>query len=148
MRRFRPTSNHLQRKEPMEQEEKSTSEQYFRTPPYGYNCAQSIFKGFQQEYGITQEVIDSYAPMKGGLAPGGMCGALYAATQLMKQAGKDSGEIAQLQERFAARAGHTTCREIKTLSRYPCHLCVRLAHQLLKEETDKEKTNKTDKQNE
>ncbi|MFC2149719.1 C-GCAxxG-C-C family (seleno)protein, partial [Candidatus Auribacterota bacterium] len=47
------------------------------------NCAQAILKAFQPATGMTDEVIASFKSAGGGRAEGGVCGAIYAARQVV-----------------------------------------------------------------
>lgn len=92
----------------------------FRTPPYRHNCAQAVAYKYASLLGITpEEALDRFAACAAGRAPGGLCGALYAAQQIVpSQAG-------HVQERFAqVTGGHLTCADIKGLSGTPCPVCV------------------------
>ena len=57
---------------------------YFHIPPESLNCAQAILKGFQQEFGITDQEIEEFRNNGGGRAEGGICGALFAAEKLLR----------------------------------------------------------------
>lgn len=114
--------------------EREKSILFFRTPPYNYTCAQAILKGFQKEFSVSQEQIDEYVAYRGGNAPDGVCGAVYAANQLLAKMGKTG-----ITEEFSARAGSDKCFEIKTVHRFPCPECIKLADQLIEE---KIRTNK------
>lgn len=102
---------------------------YFRTPPCNYTCAQAILKGFQQEFAIKDDLVDEFAEYRGGRAPDGVCGAVYAANYLLRQKGFEP-----INETFAAKAGSDKCIEIKGTYRFPCPDCIILADQLIEEE--------------
>ena len=104
---------------------RKNSADYFHVKPDNLNCAQSILKGFQDEFGISDKEIEEYRAWGGGRAEGGMCGALFAAERLLRQAGKPS-----IQAEFAAVAKDTRCLEIKK-GKFPCPDCVRLADKLI-----------------
>ncbi|MCQ2192988.1 MAG: C-GCAxxG-C-C family protein [Paludibacteraceae bacterium] len=108
--------------------ERKPSITYFRTPPCHYTCAQAIIKGFQQEFGISDEEIDQFANFGGGRAPEGICGSLYAANCLLERINEGPVNAA-----FAAKAGSDKCQEIKFTYRFPCPDCVRLADELVDE---------------
>lgn len=116
----------------MEQDNRKKPEVFFRQPPYCYNCAQSILAGNQEQFGITQQEIDDYAPYKGGRAPEGCCGALYAANQLLSRKG-----LGPVTTEFVAVAGAEKCIDIKGGTKFPCIECVRLADKLIQEKMGK-----------
>ena len=101
------------------------SSPHFHTPPEKLNCAQAVLKGFQQEFSIADQEIEDYRAWGGGRAEGGMCGALFAAERLLRQAGK-----ASVAAEFAGLAGDTGCVNIKK-GKFPCVDCVRVADELV-----------------
>lgn len=107
------------------QNKRIKSESFFHTPPENLNCAQAILKGFQKEFDIQDKEIEEYRAWGGGRAKGGICGALFSAERLLRQAGKPG-----ITEEFNKRAGETHCHAIKSL-KFPCIDCVRLADELL-----------------
>ncbi len=89
----------------------------------GYNCAQAIFKTFQSEYNVTEQVI-SLASEKGrGKAKNGVCGALYAAQQLIKE----EPTIENINHDFIQLGGSTQCKDLRKNKKLSCKECVRLA---------------------
>ena len=89
----------------------------FGRSPRTHNCAQSVAAGFGRE--------DLVAEMKdcgGGRAPGGACGALHAALQLIAEDHREEA-VAEC----AAAAGALNCRDIKSEARTPCSRCVEIA---------------------
>lgn len=98
---------------------KSASE-FFAEVPRRYNCAQSVAAGAGRE-----DLISDLAAMGGGRAPEGLCGALYAALQLLPEE-KKAAAMAE----FQAVAGAVTCRDIKA-GGFPCPDCVAAAAKLL-----------------
>ncbi len=100
-------------------DKKSAALSKFRKP---YTCAQTIWAAFADERG------DNLASMKinsGGRAPENMCGALYAALQILPPEKRESAAA-----EFARRAGSTKCLEIKTKYKTPCSDCVKIAAEL------------------
>lgn len=95
----------------------------FRTPPHNYNCAQTIAAGFGRE-----DLIESLKPCGGGRAPEGLCGAIYAATELAPPERR-----AAMLEAFRAKNGAVTCRSLKQEFRVPCPQCVAVAGELLEQ---------------
>lgn len=89
------------------------------------NCAQAVLKAFQEVENISDKIITDNQKNGGGRAEGGLCGALVAAHQLMPER---SEEITTL---FNKAADFPTCREIKTISKFPCRDCVGLAAEIV-----------------
>lgn len=101
---------------------KSASE-FFAEVPRRYNCAQSVAAGAGRE-----DLTSDFAAMGGGRAPEGLCGALYAALQLLPEEKQETAR-----EAFQARAGALYCREIKSGTGFSCAECVKLAEKLAKD---------------
>ncbi len=93
------------------------------------NCAQSVLKGFQDQKMLSDEKISEFRGLGHGKADAGLCGALYAARQLMDTPSARD----RLSERFISQAGSDKCREIRSAGRIPCVECVRLAAGLVVE---------------
>jgi hypothetical protein len=87
------------------------------------NCAQSIFRGFQEKAGIAETTIENARALGGGRASEGQCGALYAALELTPS----PDNKASLIDAFIRQAGSDKCHEIKKLGKFKCVDCVRLA---------------------
>lgn len=105
---------------------------YFHLKPENWNCAQAIHKSLQATSGLSDEDIEqAYRSMGGGRAPGGMCGAIYAACTL---AGDDEALKERLTANFLERTGALTCRELKGTLKRPCSWLVEQAEELLLEE--------------
>ncbi|MDO4462834.1 MAG: hypothetical protein Q4C30_10170 [Bacteroidia bacterium] len=98
----------------------------FRHPEYKHNCAQAVANKWKELY-ADKDIVSSYAPYIGGNAPGGLCGALYAA----KEASKANAE--EIERLFVERCGAATCREIKMGTRTPCTVCVQTADDLVEQ---------------
>lgn len=92
----------------------------FRTPPFRHNCAQAVAYKYAALFGITpEEALERFAGCAAGRAPGGLCGALFAAQKSMP----DKAQAIE-QEFRKVTNGFTTCADIKGLSGTPCPLCV------------------------
>jgi len=102
------------------------SEEYFHRQPDNFNCAQSILKGFQREFRISDETVEKFRAFGGGRAEDGLCGALYAANYLMEKIGKKS-----VNESFIRKVNHEKCKEIKAHKYCSCEECVRIADGLI-----------------
>lgn len=89
----------------------------FRNPDFGHNCAQAVANKYKELY-KSDDIVKEYAPYVGGRAPGGLCGALFAA----KEACPEYAE--EIEAEFVAACGAATCRGIKTGTGTPCPFCV------------------------
>jgi hypothetical protein len=87
------------------------------------NCAQSVFRGFQEKKGVQDDVIHAAKSLGGGRAPEGRCGALHAALELTACPTSRQG----IQKAFVEKSGSETCREIRKHGRLTCEECVQLA---------------------
>lgn len=101
------------------------SDQYFHKAPENLNCAQAVLKGFQEKLNISEQEIEDYRAWGGGRAEGGVCGALFAAERLLRQAEKPS-----IVDEFTTRVGNIYCKDIKK-NKFPCVGCVRIADELV-----------------
>lgn len=96
------------------------------------NCAQAVLKFHQSELDITDEEIVANGSNGGGMAPQGLCGAIYAAaTQL-----ETEEEQTKALEMFKEKAGYLDCRSIRINKTIPCKACVDLASDILTEITE------------
>ncbi len=95
------------------------------------NCAQSVLRGFQEQFQVEEERIAKARSWGGGRAENGLCGALHAARIL----GGAEDVQERFRERFIESAGSDRCREIRSLRRLSCKECVELAARLLEEES-------------
>ncbi|MBO4804686.1 MAG: redox-active protein [Paludibacteraceae bacterium] len=109
------------------EKERECSAVYFHRPPESLNCAQSIMKGFQKEFQVSDAEIEEFRAWGGGRAEGGLCGALFAADTLLKRRG-----LGSIASGFEKRVGYKTCKEIKGKA-CSCPDCVRIADELLSE---------------
>jgi hypothetical protein len=99
---------------------------YSKTPKE-YNCAQAVVKAFGRD--------DIVAPLKscgGGRAEGGLCGALHAALLLLPENKREA-----MKEQFRDRVGSIFCRTIRQEGKTPCAECVRIAADLVAEQSVK-----------
>lgn len=95
---------------------------FFRTEEK-LNCAQAVLRYFD----CPPEKIAEFREFGDGRAPGGLCGALYAAKIVLN----DEEKFAELCREFGEKTqGALTCREIKGGSGFPCEACVNLAASL------------------
>jgi len=103
------------------------AKQVFRTK-LAPNCAQAIYRGFQEECNVLEPTIMGASAFGGGRAPEGTCGALYAALDL---APRDAHP--KMMDAFIAHGGSTLCRALKSERRLDCRACVALAADLLED---------------
>ena len=102
--------------------EQTLSETFLHRKPENWNCAQSLFKGFQEQLHIPDAEIERARALGGGRAEDGLCGALCAADYLA-----GGGHRGELEQAFTQAFGTCRCRELKR-NKVPCPDCVRLAH--------------------
>ena len=94
------------------------------------NCAQSILRGFQKHFNISESRIAEFSDHGGGRVEDGKCGALFGALELAPDAhAKDS-----IAEAFLAEAKSLTCRDIRKSKSLSCAECVAVAAQALEAE--------------
>ncbi len=89
----------------------------FHAAPDFYNCAQAVAASCGRE-----DLLDEMKRCGGGKAPGGTCGALHAAMQILPEEKRASAF-----KNFVAINGASTCAELKGKSRVPCMKCVETA---------------------
>ena len=98
----------------------------YRHPDFLHNCSQALAFKFASLYPDPDNVLQRFASTGAGRAPGGMCGALYAAIQAFPDA-KDV-----IVSRFAeSTSGCTTCRDIKSIAAVPCKRCIDIAEDII-----------------
>ena len=92
------------------------------------NCAQSVEYAWKKHNEQNNNNIDSSSSGH-GRAANGMCGALFAASEL---AGDDKRE--KVIEQFKKKSGgHISCRDIRQSRKISCVDCVATAATILKE---------------
>jgi hypothetical protein len=106
---------------------KKTAADYFKGPEK-YNCAQAVFKGFQEEYDVPEAFIRAHKMHGHGKAPCGVCGAAYAAVQLLAT----QEEREQFNAAFEKQAGSLLCAVIRTRKTVSCKDAVALAESILR----------------
>jgi hypothetical protein len=97
----------------------------FRKDPERLNCAQSVLHAWREVTGNTSGALARLKPFGSGRAPGGLCGALYAACLIGPERAGD------LKQKFAAPFGSVYCKELRTAKVHPCETCVAQAAELL-----------------
>ena len=93
------------------------------------NCAQAVLTAFQPASGTSDGEIAAFKTAGGGKAPGGVCGALYAARHLLQ----NLELAAELEAAFEREAGSVRCKTIRKLKRLACGDCVALAARFLQD---------------
>ena len=96
----------------------------FRTPPHHLNCAQAVAHAWAEG---DASILADHGCHGGGNAPGGECGALYAARCAAARSGGDADALGR---QFTAIHGATTCRDLRA-RRIACSACVRTAADLV-----------------
>ena len=95
------------------------------------NCAEAIAYAFRGTYPLADTVVAGMAACGTGRAPGGECGALFAAKAALRDTHAD--KVKACSAAFAAQAGATRCKEIRALKKLPCLGCVETAAAFLEE---------------
>ena len=93
----------------------------FTAVPRRHNCAQSVAAGNDG----SKDLVAQLATAGGGHAPDGLCGALYAAIQLVPEEKRQS-----VIDTFGTALGETHCLALKKLG-VPCTKCVETADSLV-----------------
>jgi len=102
--------------------EKPNALEFFRGESR-YNCAQAVLKAYGSQVGAGEACLSRFAQFGSGRAPGGECGALFAAKAIL-------GEVAaknEVEREFVDVAGTTRCRDIRRGRRATCEQCVQTA---------------------
>ncbi len=105
---------------------RETAEKYYHGDE-GYNCAQAVFKTFQNEYDISEDTILAHKKSGGGRVEGNICGALHAAA-LLAEDKKD-----EFYAKFIEKAGSVKCNEIRKAKELSCRGCAGYAAEILHE---------------
>lgn len=92
-------------------------------------CAQAVAEALREPLGLDAAFVGSMAGARGGRAPGGYCGAVYAA--LTASAMKSLNKETAIEEHFMKEAGAVTCREIRANGKLTCADCVEHAANLV-----------------
>ncbi len=95
----------------------------FRQPPRHLNCAQTVCATMGRE-----ELVPAMQNCNVGRAPGGTCGALYAAIAMAPE------RESELRELFTRTLGADKCALLKRDGHVPCPRCVCTAVRVLSEE--------------
>lgn len=94
------------------------------------NCAQAVAKAYMEEYAtVDSQKVRSYAAFGGGMAPEGLCGAVFAAKDVVA----DPVMASEIVNKFQERVGSVKCMEIRPAGKVSCSGCVGTAAQVLVE---------------
>jgi hypothetical protein len=102
--------------------EKPNALEFFRGE-HRYNCAQAVLKAYAPAIGAGGACVDRFSQYGSGRAPGGECGALFAAKAIVE----DPALRGEIERDFVELAGTTKCREIRQGRRVSCQQCVQAA---------------------
>ncbi len=93
------------------------------------NCAQSVISAFKEDFDIEEDLVEAFGSYGGGRAPGGMCGAYFAAKYILGRKYPEKQE--ELEEYFLKQAGALDCGNIKELKKLSCVGCVEKGSEFL-----------------
>ena len=93
------------------------------------NCAQAVISAFKEKFSLSEDSVGLFGSYGSGRAPGGECGAYYAAKFILN--GKHQDKIRECEEMFLSHAGSTKCREVRQLNKLPCIGCIEKAAQFI-----------------
>ena len=97
------------------------------------NCSHAIMRAYQDKFGIEDtDVLKASKKWSRGRGGDGICGALYAAEQIV---GRERAET--LRQRFIEIAQSSKCREIRRSKTISCTECVAVAANILNDMLDK-----------
>lgn len=99
------------------------------------NCAQSVVSAFKDIFGLEDDMIETFRAYGGGRAPGGLCGAYYAAKCIIEKVDKE--KAAELDKYFISHAGALNCSNVRSLKRLSCVGCVEKGSEFLESIMDK-----------
>lgn len=93
------------------------------------NCAVAIYTAFDPDHPVLTGDQRALRRLARGRAPGGACGALHAAVEILRR--KRPELVQQFVEHFRERAGCARCRAIRRERSIECRECVRAAAEYL-----------------
>jgi len=88
-----------------------------------YNCAQAVLRAYAPVVGAGKSCLDRFSQFGSGRAPGGECGALFAAKSILGEPAAKK----EVERVFVDIAGTTRCRDIRKGRRVSCEQCVQTA---------------------
>jgi hypothetical protein len=102
--------------------DKPNALEFFRGE-HRYNCAQAVLMAYAPAIGVGGAYVERFSQYGSGRAPGGECGALFAAKAIVE----DAAARSEVEREFMEFAGTTKCREIRQDRRISCQQCVQTA---------------------
>ena len=96
-----------------------------------HNCAQAVLKAFSDKYNIDDQEIKKYSSFGGGNAPEGICGAYYAAKNIVGN--NYPQKLKEFEEWFLNEAASLKCKEIRSIKKLSCLGCVEKSAKYLDE---------------
>lgn len=79
---------------------------------------------FKEKFSLSDKEIASFGAWGGGRAPGGYCGAFYAAKVVLEKSRPE--KLRECENIFLAQAGSTKCKDIKSSRKMSCVDCVEI----------------------
>jgi hypothetical protein len=96
-----------------------------------FNCAQAVAKAFMEKFELSDNSTAIFASYGSGKAPGGVCGALYAAQTILQKMG--AKKVAEADQLFSDYTGSIKCSDIRRTRKVSCMECVKKAAEILDE---------------
>lgn len=93
------------------------------------NCGQSVIAAFREKFLLDENSVALFAALGSGRAPGGECGAFYAAKFILGADRKD--DIEKCGDIFLSKAGSIKCKEIRQGKELSCVGCIETASEFL-----------------
>jgi len=84
------------------------------------NCSQKVLMYWSKEFDVSPIEVAAFAKCGKGKAPGGLCGALYGAKNLIR----DEKKRILLTQEFETAAKSIRCKEIRKIGVYSCDDCI------------------------
>jgi len=99
--------------------------------PKKLNCGQSVIAAFMDKFLLDENNVALFAAFGTGRAPGGECGAYYAAKFILGSL--DTVNAEECKDIFLSRAGSLKCKEIRQGKKLSCVGCVETASKFLED---------------
>lgn len=93
------------------------------------NCGQSVIEAFKDKFPLDEAVFEEFKNYSAGRAPGGLCGAFYAAERILEKHSPE--KIKESRKYLSGHAGSLQCRDIRKLKKLPCVGCVEKTSEIL-----------------
>jgi hypothetical protein len=93
------------------------------------NCAQAVLQAYCDTSRCSHKFLENHGDCGSGKAPGGYCGAFYAALNILELTGQDKRK--ECEDFFIGQAGALACKEIRRLKKLSCLGCVEKAAEFL-----------------